>query len=158
MNGHYLSTKKGFVAGFDADLQVVQFAKDERHAKRFSSTAELNRWLDQHVNCGYGLSWTDEVRVRRAEKLDKAVAESDARLAAAVSQLSRSERGRAALASFAGLVMRGPAAGLDSKNWEALVAVVQEAAAGRRDFLSEVLLRDDLESERRVEAANEVSP
>lgn len=62
------------------------------------------------------------------------IRESDKRLKAAIEILSSHERGRAALADFKKM-MTGPASGLDGQSGRALLTLIQEYLAGRRDYL-----------------------
>ena len=54
---------KGFVAGVNHEHVIVQFTQDEQLAKKFKSDAEVNRWLDNHVNVGMGMSWDMDVKL-----------------------------------------------------------------------------------------------
>lgn len=71
---------------------------------------------------------------KERKSFDATIARSNDAIKAAVDGLTRSERGRTALADFKAL-MRNGGDGLDGRNFEALEILLAEAARGRRDFI-----------------------
>lgn len=58
-----IRTALGYVSGFNSRRERVNFTLDAARAKKFASTTAVNRWLDEHVNNGYGLSWGDGIKL-----------------------------------------------------------------------------------------------
>lgn len=60
--------KDHFVAGLVPAIPsglAVKFTRKEEEAQVFKSNAEVNRWLDQHVNVGEGLNWGQDIKLRK---------------------------------------------------------------------------------------------
>lgn len=58
-----IKTSKGYVAGVNHEHVCVVTTQELELAKKFKSDAEVNKWLDQYVNVGMGLSWTDDIKL-----------------------------------------------------------------------------------------------
>lgn len=54
-----INTDRGWVSEFNEEHMVVSCAKDRSLAQVFKSRKSANKWLDDHCNAGYGLSWSD---------------------------------------------------------------------------------------------------
>jgi len=54
-----------FVKDYDAEKDVVTFTRKESEALSFKSDANVNHWLDQHVNMGQGLNWGQDIKLRK---------------------------------------------------------------------------------------------
>jgi hypothetical protein len=71
---------------------------------------------------------------QETKAFEKAIAISDARIAAALENLQAHHRGQIALRHFK-LLATGPAQGLDNGGLNALKTLLDEWSKGRRDFL-----------------------
>ncbi len=58
----FVITKSGgWVAGFKANMGIVQLADTLEYAKKFKTEAAAQAWGRKHQDCGYGLgsgTWT----------------------------------------------------------------------------------------------------
>jgi len=52
---------KRFVKGYTKKHDLVTLTTDIEQAKGFRSERAVNKWCDEHVSLGQGLTWLDEI-------------------------------------------------------------------------------------------------
>jgi len=57
--------KDHFVKEYDVLKDAVIFTRNESEALVFKSEASVNHWLDQYANCGTGLNWGQDIKLRK---------------------------------------------------------------------------------------------
>lgn len=85
-------------------------------------------------------------------KSNKGFAASDKRIAKAIEILSSHYRGNQVLAAFRSMMQTAGAQGLDVVNMNALQTLLNEAAAGRRDFLHKLPKQEASDVEESIES------